>query len=279
MPLKLMYITNDPVVAGIAERAGVDRIFVDLEYVGKEQRQPGDTVKSHHTINDVHRIRGALSGAELLVRCNPIAEPSPDFVGSEEEIEGIVRAGADVIMLPMARSEDEVRRFVELVGGRARTMLLVETREMAESLEAVLEHCPTDEVHIGLNDLHLSYGRRFMFELLADGTVERIAGIAKKRGIPFGFGGIARIGLGLLPSEHVITEHYRLGSGAAILSRSFCNIQHLTDIREIEKIFTEGVGNIRDFEATLPSYTPEQLEENRKITVSLVEKIRDGIGG
>ena len=31
MALKLMYITNNPKVAKIAEEAGVDRIFVDME--------------------------------------------------------------------------------------------------------------------------------------------------------------------------------------------------------------------------------------------------------
>lgn len=35
MPLKLMYITNSEDVAHIAEEAGVDRIFVDMEYIGK----------------------------------------------------------------------------------------------------------------------------------------------------------------------------------------------------------------------------------------------------
>ena len=39
MPLKLMYITNRPDVAAIAERNGVDRIFVDMEYIGKAERQ------------------------------------------------------------------------------------------------------------------------------------------------------------------------------------------------------------------------------------------------
>ncbi len=34
-PLKLMYITNDPVVARIADRNRVDRIWIDLEFIGK----------------------------------------------------------------------------------------------------------------------------------------------------------------------------------------------------------------------------------------------------
>lgn len=39
--LKLIYITNDPKTAQIAEEAGVDRIMVDLETIGKDQRQGG----------------------------------------------------------------------------------------------------------------------------------------------------------------------------------------------------------------------------------------------
>lgn len=57
MGLKLMYITNNPEVAQIAERAGVDRIFVDMEYIGKSERQGGmDTVQSHHTLEDVKKF-------------------------------------------------------------------------------------------------------------------------------------------------------------------------------------------------------------------------------
>ena len=41
MALKLMYITNRPDVAKIAENSGVDRIFVDMEYIGKALRQGG----------------------------------------------------------------------------------------------------------------------------------------------------------------------------------------------------------------------------------------------
>ena len=49
MSLKLMYITNNTEIAKIAEKSGVDRIFVDLETVGKQERQGGvNTVQSHH---------------------------------------------------------------------------------------------------------------------------------------------------------------------------------------------------------------------------------------
>ena len=65
MALKLMYITNRPEIAQIAETAGVDRIFIDLEYIGKADRQGGmDTVQSCHTIDDVKRIYEAITTAE-----------------------------------------------------------------------------------------------------------------------------------------------------------------------------------------------------------------------
>lgn len=34
-----MYITNRPEIAAIADSNGVDRIFLDLELIGKEERQ------------------------------------------------------------------------------------------------------------------------------------------------------------------------------------------------------------------------------------------------
>ena len=77
--MKLMYITNRPEVALIAENAGVDRIFVDMEYMGKGLRQGGmDTFQSHHTVEDIQFLRKVIQKAELLVRCNPIHEKTAD---------------------------------------------------------------------------------------------------------------------------------------------------------------------------------------------------------
>ena len=51
MALILFYITNNKDIAQIAQAAGVDRIFIDMEYIGKDLRQGGmDTVQNHHTI-------------------------------------------------------------------------------------------------------------------------------------------------------------------------------------------------------------------------------------
>ena len=68
-----MYITNDTQIAKIADETGVDRVFVDLETIGKAERQGGmDTVQSKHTLDDIPKIKSVLKKAKLLVRCNPI---------------------------------------------------------------------------------------------------------------------------------------------------------------------------------------------------------------
>ena len=248
--LKLMYITNQPEIAQIAESAGVDRIFVDMEFIGKSERQKGlDTVKSHHTVQDAAIIKAAVESAEVLVRVNPIHEALPDYPASREEIEATVAAGADIIMLPYFKTVEEVRTFLELVGGRTKTMLLLETPEAVACLNEILALPGIDEVHIGLNDLSLGYGLPFMFQLLADGTVEQICFQLRQHGVAYGFGGIASLGNGMLPSEFIIKEHYRLGSGCVILSRSFCDVSKIRHIGIINSLFLQGVREIRELEA------------------------------
>lgn len=249
MSLKLMYITNRPEVARIAESAGVDRIFVDMEYIGKSLRQGGmDTVQSHHTVEDVKAIRSVVSRAQVMVRCNPIHAATDSYESSAQEIDAIIDAGADVIMLPYFKTAAEVAEFVRLVNGRAITLPLVETPEAVEIIDEILAVEGIDEIFVGLNDLSLGYHKKFMFELLADGTVEMLCNKFRQKGIPYGFGGIASLGKGMLPSEYVIREHYRLGSTCAILSRSFCNTSLITDPKEIQMIFESGLKEIRAFE-------------------------------
>lgn len=268
MNLKLMYITNDPQIALIAQKYGVDRIWVDLETLGKAERQKDlDTVKSDHKISDIARIKPLLTSSEMLVRVNPWNPDSP------QEIEGVIAAGADMIMLPMWKSPEEVRSFLAAVGGRTKTTLLLETREAVDCIDAVLDMGGFDEIHIGLNDLHLSYHMTFMFELLADGTVEMLCRKFKAHGIPYGFGGIAKIGDGLLPAEKIIMEHYRLGSTRAILSRTFCDNALIESTEEIDRVFRINMKALADFEAQLSNMTDQQLLDNKEEVHSSVHEI------
>ena len=274
MALTLMYITNNAEVATIAQNAGVDRIWVDMEWIGKEERQAGmNTVKSHHTIQDIANLRPIVTTSTLMARVNPIHEATKEYCDSKEEIEETIKAGAEVIMLPMFKTVSEVEKFVNYVAGRAKVQLLVETKEANENIEKILEVPGIDEVHIGLNDLHLAYKKKFMFELLCDGTVDRLVSVFKKHHLKYGFGGIARVGYGMLPAEHIIAEHYKWGSTAAILSRNFCDANVVKDPRTIADIFAEGVKHIREKEQEVALYTAEQYEENHKIVVEKVNQI------
>ena len=207
----------------------------------------------------------------MLVRSNPIYE------NSKEEIDTIVKNGADVVMLPYFKTCEEVQQFIDYVGGRCRTCLLLETPEAAEMIDDILEIEGIDEIHIGLNDLHLGYKKKYMFELLVDGTVERLCGKFKQNGMPYGFGGIAGLGQGMLPAESIIKEHYRLGSKMVILSRSFCNTSKLTDLEEIEAVFRKGTQDIREFEKQvdieLMNENVAYFEENRKFVEKVVDQI------
>ena len=211
-----MYLTNDSALAAAACSAGVSRIFVDWERLGKSERQANfDTVKSDHSFADAVAIRAAIPNNELLIRINPINE------NTEAEVTMAINAGADLIMLPMFRSSNEVRRLSDLVQGRAKIVPLFETVSSLDEAMKVCEIADVYELYVGLNDLHLELQSKFMFEPLADGLIDCVADAAIKNGIRFGFGGIARVGEGAVPGEMVLGEHIRLGSKIVILSRTF----------------------------------------------------------
>lgn len=267
MPLKLMYITNLPNIALIAEQAGVDRIFIDMEYIGKSARQGGmDSVQNRHTVEDVKNIRRVLTKAELLVRVNPIHDASDEYRSSKDEIDAVIKAGADIVMLPYFKTIDEVKKFISYVSGRATAMLLLETAEAVDIVDDIIKIPGIDEIHIGLNDLSLSYGKTFMFELLSDGTVERLCLKFKQAGITYGFGGVASIGTGMLPAEAILKEHYRLGSSMVILSRSFCNVNKSTDTEYIKERFDIGIRSMRAFEREIAIHNNYFVENTMHIS-------------
>lgn len=269
-----MYITNNPQVAQIAENVGVQRIFVDMEYIGKTARQGGmDTVQNHHTVDDIKVIKNVVNTAQVMVRINPIHETTEQYCDSKEEIEAAIKAGADIVMLPFFKTVNEVWEFIRLVDGRAKTIPLLETPEAVSVVDEILELPGLDEIFVGLNDLSLGYGKKFMFELLTDGTVENLCQKFKQKGIPYGFGGIGRLGHGMLPAEYIIREHYRLGSTSAILSRSFCNANRVVYIDKLKDTFEEGLRDIRNLEAECENESKDYFESNYKEIVRRIHLI------
>lgn len=266
--LVLMLITNNVEIAQEAEKAGVDRIFIDLERLGKQERQGHlNTHIADHKIGDIGAVKKVLHQADLLVRVNPLNPGSP------KEIEEVVQQGADILMLPMFTGRAEVERFIELIRGRARSCLLLETPQAMVRLEDVLEVQGIDEIHIGLNDLHIGLKLGFMFELLSSGIVDFLACRIKAKGIKFGFGGVGKIGEGTLPAELIIKEHERIGSSMAILSRTFH--QGASTLNELKGRIniTEEVKRLRDVYAKAGQRSLAEKENDRLLVRRIVREI------
>ena len=268
--MRLMMIVNEPQIAGFIVDQGVNRIFVDLESLGKQARQGHlDTWMSSHTPSDINLVRQAIGSAELLVRLNPLNPRSFD------EIEDAIARGADCLMLPMFRTMADLEAFCGMVAGRLPVIPLVETGEAFEILSKVARCKGVSEVFIGLNDLRLSLGLRFLFEPLINGMLDQAAAELRDVGVPWGFGGLARHGEGILPAELILGEHVRLGSTSAILSRTFHRMASNLDELLEEMDFNAEIAKLRSAELYFREAGPEMLAANH----SKVERIIQGVRG
>lgn len=264
---ELMILADTPETAEIAQEAGVDRIFYDLEYVGKAERQHGrNTVLSYNDIEKIPEIRKIVTTSKLLVRTNPI------HAYTAMEVEKAIQYGADILMLPMVMDHHDVEKYVQLVHGRAKVCIMIETAAAMARIDKILAVPGVDELFIGLNDLHISMGLTFMFELLSDGLVEYIADKCNNAGIPFGFGGIARIGEGMLPSDYILGEHVRLGSSSVILSRTFKGVVGVdTNARPVN--LKEEVDKVRKKIVDIKTWDKEAYTNNRKKIEEAVDAV------
>lgn len=272
-----IFITNDSKLAKYAEESSIERIMVDLEVLGKDERQGHlNTVFSKHTYQDIENIRNVISKSNLLVRINPINE------NSKEEIERVISLGADIIMLPMFKTKQEVEIFIDYVDKRVKTCLLLETAQAVARLNDILEVKNIDEIHIGLNDLHLSMGLDFMFELLSGGLVEYLANKIRDKNIKFGFGGVARLGEGMLDASLILSEHYRLGSSMVILSRDFKNYKEDYESIIAEIDLKKEINKIDDYMNTLDNVDFEAINDNKILlkdkVLTIVELVKNKKG-
>lgn len=264
-----IFITAQPDIAAHADRAGVEQVMVDLEHIGKDERQGHvDTHKSVATVAEVPGVAAALTEAELMVRINPLGPHS------RAEIETVLASGAQRLMLPMFRDAREVATFRNLVGMRVPITLLVET---PAALAGVASYLPllaqTDRIHFGLNDLTLAMGYHFVFEPLARGDIDMAARACSEAGVAFGIGGVGRAGQGEVPPDLILGEHVRLGSSWAILSRAFRGSAPNAATLQSEMDMKLELQKLGDIEMMHRSKGPTAVEENRKTFVEAVERV------
>lgn len=234
--------------------------MVDLETIGKSERQKNlDTVKSNHSFEDIIKIKRKLknTSTQLITRINPLHEKT------KNEIDTAFSNGTDYIMLPMFTSKEEVEQVINFINNRVKLILLFETPESIHNVDTILNLNKIDEVYIGLNDLSIAYKLKFMFELLPSSTIEILAAKFKEKNIPFGIGGISRIGNGQLDPKLILSEHVRLGSSRVIISRSFT--ERAQSVDELIKImnFKEEISLLNAEHHSLKKLTQAQLEKNK----------------
>ena len=261
--MNFLLITNNIDVAKNAFNSGIKTIFVDLETLGKHERQKNiNSWKSNHEYTDIFKIRKAVPQATLLVRVNPKNQET------KNEIMWAIDSGADQIMVPMFRTLNELDTFFKIANGRAEIVPLVETAEALQILPQIINQFPLQKIHIGLNDLHLDLKLKFMFQVMSEGLLEIPCSILRKGGIEFGIGGLARVGEGLVIPELLIGEHVRLGSSSTILSRTFCRNPELSEgefsleVRRLSEIYNKFIKCGED-----------KLEQNRIKTWAKIQEV------
>ncbi len=243
-------ITDNTRLAAAADDAGVDRIGIDIELLGKAERQAGHDARfSHHGWEDLAALRRVVKRAALFTRINPVHNETA------AEIEAALGLGAGVLMLPSFRTAREVEEFVRLVRGRARAVILVELAPAVARIREILDVPGVDEVMIGLNDLHLEFGVANHFEMLVSPVLDLLAAEVARRGLPLAVGGLALPGDTRLPipPDLVYAQYPRLGASGAWIARSFSAPDMKTAVQEMRNRLDDWAGA-----------TTEQLEDARR---------------
>ena len=251
LAFSLTLFSTDPALVRRAVDAGVDEVIVDWERSGKRSRQAhADTEIGADTPEDLRRVR-ASTEAPVLCRINGYGTTTAS------EVETAVEAGADELLVPMARSPWEVEAVLQLAGGRCGVGMLVETVD-AVRLAEDFARLPLSRVYVGLNDLAIERGSRSIFEAVTDGTVERVR---RSFSVPFGFAGLTLPDRGApIPCRLLMGEMVRLGCSFSFLRRSF----H-ADLRHVA--LPRAIAAIRAGLAAAVERSPDQVEDDHRALV------------
>ena len=121
-----MLFAHKPEILKKAEDAGINRIVIDWEKRGKTERQHGYHLEQNFLgRNELISAKKSFSG-KVICRVNPIHDQS------EKEIGEAIDCGADMIMLPMFKTPDEVDRFLGIVSNEVGTILLLKIKKLCQ---------------------------------------------------------------------------------------------------------------------------------------------------
>jgi hypothetical protein len=263
-------ISNDIDICDYAYDSGVDYIMIDLEVLGKVDRQKNfNMVQNYHSVNDIEIFRKKFPTKKLIVRSN-----SPKY-HDLSEIDQILSFSPDFLMIPFFDKYSEIEKIVEKVRGTTTQIIpLFETASSLFRLHDFVDKNTINNYYIGLNDLRLTIGYDFLFESVSNDLIDYASKIIfKNLNNKFGFGGISRIGSGDLPAELVLSEHVRLKSSYIILSRAFHS--NSTSYKEMKSNIDLPleIRKLREKELEFSSQSIDVLEANHLHLRDIVRKI------
>ncbi len=207
--MKMFLFTADVEQALLATRSGVDGVMLDWE------KKPAGYDKTRGELDSVEDLRRLSERLELCVA----VRINGDQRDLSAEVQLALENGAQYIMLPMARNADDVSRFFDCIGGRAKTIVQIETTELLEELSD-LRALEWDYAFIGLLDLAHAMGTEWIWQLFEDGTVEAICKSLEGRKV--GVGGITIASGGEpVPFALLLGEMVRLNCALAFMRRCF----------------------------------------------------------
>lgn len=259
---ELFLFTLDPDAAATGVKAGVDGLIVDWETRGKHARQNGaDTEINAGTARDLRSVRAATS-SPVICRINPFGPETTT------EVERALRCGADEILLPMVRHSTDVSSTLEIVGGRCRTGILLETQD-ALACVSELAMLPISRAYVGLNDLAIDRHSASIFSAVLDGTVERLS---EAIAVPLGFAGLTLPERGEpIPCRLLIAEMVRLGCSFGFLRRSFRR-----DVGTSERAQSAAIERIRSAIEAATCRDPLAVERDHHELIEACRRLEQG---
>jgi len=192
---------------------GVFQFMVDMEVLGKDVRQLGfDTEIRPGTMENIRAI-SAIPGTVVWARLNHYGEHTAS------EVESAILAGANILLLPMVVSFEEVVKFISHINKRCKAGIMIETLQAAAAADQ-LNSLALDYAFFGLNDFAISRGGGSIFRALVDGTVQNVCNALPD--VRFGVAGLTDINKGYpIPCKRIVEELSRLGCDFTFLRRSF----------------------------------------------------------
>lgn len=258
MSIDLAMFTTELEVAQHAVQAGVDRVVVDWETAGKAARQSGYSTQINQDSPE-HVRAFAERSIPVLVRVD-----HQDREQVTRDVEVAIDCGAESIMFPMATSPQQVQWFVDAVAGRARCIVQIETQKLVDDITG-LKQIGWDSAFVGLNDLMISRGAKWIWRPILDGTVEHIYETLGGRNI--GFGGVTVVGGGdPLPFTVLFAEMARLGCSMSFLRRSF-----IADAPD--RNMAAEITAVRAFWDALTQRGADAVEKDRMHLTDLLQKL------